>query len=127
MDRTNIIKEIMERKEMRVSDIAKKSGLPYTSIKSILERGVEKANYVNICKICESIGITTDQLERIAKDEPDNPLILPHKTADHSDKRLQKIVDCYNNMDETGKNNLLEQAEFLESKHLKSEVEEKAI
>ncbi|MCX4267993.1 MAG: hypothetical protein OSJ62_04935 [Lachnospiraceae bacterium] len=117
----------MERKEMRVSDIAKKSGLPYTSVKSILEPGVEKANYVNICNICESIGITTDQLERIAKDKPDNPLILPRKTTEHSDKRLQKIVVCYNNMNETGKNNLLKQAEFLENKHLKSDLKEKAM
>lgn len=127
MDRTSIIKEIMESKEMRVSDVAKKSGLPYTSVKSILDRGVEKSNYINICKICESIGITADELERMIKSDSDNILTSPQKAAGHSDKRLQKIIDCYNNMDETGKNSLLEQAEFLESKHVKSETKAKAM
>lgn len=123
MDRTSIIKEIMENQELRVSDVARKSGLPYTSVKSILDRGVEKSSYINICKICESIGITADELERMSKnDETDSPIIMPRKINTQSDKRLQKIIDCYNKMDEIGKNSLLEQAEFLESKHIKTET-----
>ncbi len=124
MDRTNIIKEIMGYKEMRISDIAKKSGIPYTSVKSILNRGVEKANYMNICKICESLGITADELEYMTKN---NPSISLHKIIVHSDKRLEKIFDYYNNMDEIGKNILFEQIKFLESKYPKLVSEEKTM
>ena len=37
----------MDSKNMKVSDIVKISGLPYSTVKAILERGAEKAGYIN--------------------------------------------------------------------------------
>lgn len=64
--RTNILREIKESKNMKVSDIVKNSRLPYSTIKAILERGAEKAGYVNVCKICTALGRTTVELEQMA-------------------------------------------------------------
>lgn len=72
MDRIKVIREIMQDKQLKVSDVSKKSGLPYTSVKTILDRGIGKASYVNICKICEAIGITADKLEDIVKNNKSN-------------------------------------------------------
>ncbi|MFG6368475.1 MAG: helix-turn-helix transcriptional regulator [Lachnospiraceae bacterium] len=67
MERSTIIRKLMEDKGMKVSDISRDSGIAYSTVKSILENGTEKASYVNICKICESVGITADKLESMVK------------------------------------------------------------
>ena len=48
--RAEIIRNLMNENGVKVSDIVKKSGLPYSTVKAILERGAEKAGYVNVCK-----------------------------------------------------------------------------
>lgn len=57
----------MEDKGIKVSDISKESGIAYSTVKSILENGIGKASYINICKICEAVGITADKLENMIK------------------------------------------------------------
>lgn len=57
----------MMNRDMKVSDISKQSEIVYSTIKSILENGTGKASYINICKICSSLGITPDELEYMAK------------------------------------------------------------
>ena len=63
-ERAEILRALMEEKGMKVSDIVKISGLPYSTVKAILERGAEKAGYVNVCKICNALGISADELEK---------------------------------------------------------------
>ena len=67
--RAEILRNLMEEKGMKVSDIVKISGLPYSTVKAILERGAEKAGYVNVCKICNALGISADELEKIVSDK----------------------------------------------------------
>ena len=40
--RAEILRKLMEEQNMKVSDIVKSSGLPYSTVKAILERGAEK-------------------------------------------------------------------------------------
>ena len=40
--RAEILRTLMDEKKMKVSDIVKISGLPYSTVKAILERGAEK-------------------------------------------------------------------------------------
>lgn len=67
MERAVLLRKLMEEKNMKVSDIVKKSELPYSTVKAILERGAEKAGYVNVCKICKALDITADELEEMLK------------------------------------------------------------
>ena len=67
MERATLLRKLMEEKNMKVSDIVKKSDLPYSTVKAILERGAEKAGYVNVCKICTALDITADELEKMLK------------------------------------------------------------
>ena len=74
--RAELLKKLMENKNMKVADIVKISGLPYSTVKAILERGAEKAGYVNVCKICNALGITADELEKMVADDTYQPTTL---------------------------------------------------
>jgi predicted transcriptional regulator len=74
--RAELLRKIMEEKNMKVSDIVKISGLPYSTVKAILERGAEKAGYVNVCKICNALGISADELEKMVAGESWKPATI---------------------------------------------------
>lgn len=68
MERSIILRKLMEEKNMKVADVVRLTGIAYSTIKSMLENGVEKTGYANVCKVCEALGITTDQLEIMVKE-----------------------------------------------------------
>ena len=74
--RAELLRKLMEQKNMKVADIVKISGLPYSTVKAILERGAEKAGYVNVCKICNALGISADELEKMVVDQDYQPTTL---------------------------------------------------
>ncbi|WP_309419319.1 XRE family transcriptional regulator, partial [Bacillus paranthracis] len=41
----------------------------YTTLRSMLERGIGNASVDNVLKVCKGLNITTDQLEKMANDE----------------------------------------------------------
>jgi len=82
--RTELLRKLMEDKDMKVADIVRISGLPYSTVKAILERGAEKAGYVNVCKICKALGISADELEQMVIDESYQPItIAAHKDGEN--------------------------------------------
>lgn len=74
--RAELLRKLMEEKNMKVADIVRISGLPYSTVKAILERGAEKAGYVNVCKICNALGISADELEKMVVDQNYQPITL---------------------------------------------------
>lgn len=93
--RAELLRNLMEEKGMKVADIVKSSGLPYSTVKAILERGAEKAGYVNVCKICSALGITADELEEMVTDTNYKPdTIAAHKDgAEFTPEELKKIEE----------------------------------
>lgn len=91
--RAEALRKLMEEKNMKVADIVKKSGLAYSTVKAILERGVEKAGYVNVCKICNALGITADELEHMISDVSYKPSTLAahFDGDDYTDDELDEI------------------------------------
>lgn len=91
--RAELLRKLMEEKNMKVSDIVKKSGLPYSTVKAILERGAEKAGYINVCKICNALGITTAELEKMVSDDTYQPITLAaHFDGDeYTDDEMDEI------------------------------------
>lgn len=74
--RAELLRKLMKQKNMKVADIVKISGLPYSTVKAILERGAEKAGYINVCKICNALGISADELEKMVADQNYQPTTL---------------------------------------------------
>ena len=91
--RAELLRKLMEEKNMKVADIVRISGLPYSTVKAILERGAEKAGYFNVCKICNALGISADELEKMVVDQDYQPTTLAaHFDGDeYTESELEEI------------------------------------
>ena len=56
MKRNEILKNLMLQKNLCTADIARLTGIPYTTLKSIFDRGVEKSSYSSVCAICAALA-----------------------------------------------------------------------
>lgn len=56
------LKELILRRYGSLSEFCKKIDLPWTTLDSILKRGVEKANIKSILKITAELGIDVESL-----------------------------------------------------------------
>lgn len=68
MEKETKLRKLMESKSGTVKAFAKEIDLPYTTIRSILERGIFNAKVENVTKICKGLGITTDEIIQITND-----------------------------------------------------------
>lgn len=68
MERAKVLKTLIEETGMTMKGFAENVGIPYTTLYSILERGVGKASIDNVLKICKALGITTEELDMMAFD-----------------------------------------------------------
>ncbi len=69
----NELRELILEKYGNMSDFCKKIGLPWSTLDSILKRGVGKANITNVLKITAELGIDVESLasgEIVYKGEP---------------------------------------------------------
>lgn len=62
MNREDFLKHLIESKYGNVKAFSEAINIPYTTVRSILERGVGKAQVDNIIKICNGLGISPEQL-----------------------------------------------------------------
>ena len=56
------LKALIIEKYGSVKELSSVAGLPYTTLDSILKRGVEKANVLNIIKLCHVLNLDVDAL-----------------------------------------------------------------
>lgn len=64
--RTEIIKELIDKNYKSRRSFAEKVGIPPSTLASMLERGIGNASVDNVIKVCKGLGITTDELLRMA-------------------------------------------------------------
>ncbi|MDT1950096.1 XRE family transcriptional regulator [Carnobacterium divergens] len=62
MNKESYLKELMEIKSGTVKAFSEQIGIPYTTVRSILERGIMNAKMDNIIKICNGLNITPESL-----------------------------------------------------------------
>ena len=88
------LRNLMINKCGSVSAFAASIGIPYTTVDSILKRGVQKANIDNIIKICAALEISVDELARgVIKKKIEEPTtIAAHFDGDeYTEEELEKI------------------------------------
>jgi len=66
--RTEIIKNLIEKGWPSQKAFAESANIPYTTLRSILERGVGKSAVENVIKICKTLNLKVEDLERMAED-----------------------------------------------------------
>ena len=93
MERARILRELMNSKGLKVADIVRISGLPYSTVKYIMENGIEKASYTNVQKICKALGITADELENMTMGTQEEPkTIAAHfDGTEYTEDELEEI------------------------------------
>ena len=63
------VKDIIINKYGSVKGFANKIGVPYTTIDTILKRGLLKSNVLNVLKICKELNIDINEL-------PNNKIVI---------------------------------------------------
>lgn len=58
----NELKELILSKYKSLREFTLKIEMPYSTLDTILKRGVDKANIINILKICNELNISADKL-----------------------------------------------------------------
>lgn len=93
MERTEVIKNLIDKTGLSVKGFAERAELPYTTLRSILGRGVENASVVNVIKICKALGITVEDMERIAINDGEIDLTIAahHDGEDWNEEELETI------------------------------------
>ncbi|MED1408047.1 XRE family transcriptional regulator [Bacillus paramycoides] len=71
MKKAEIITHLIKEAGYSKRAFAEKIGLPPTTLQSMLSRGIGKASVDNVIKVCRGLGITTDDLERLANQSND--------------------------------------------------------
>lgn len=67
--RVEIIKKLIDKTGMNQKQFAEKADVPYTTLRSMLERGIGRASVDNVIKVCHALGITVDELQRMSEDD----------------------------------------------------------
>ena len=62
MNRGERLKNIIEEKGYSVMSLSRESGVPYTTIRSMIERNLTNASIDNVIKICRVLGIGVESL-----------------------------------------------------------------
>ncbi|WP_416729243.1 helix-turn-helix domain-containing protein [Fictibacillus sp. JL2B1089] len=90
--RTEILEGLISDTGLSKKAFAEKIGLPPTTLRSILDRGIGNASVDNVIKICRGLGITTDQLQTMANGEQFEPQLTAKDEKDIQ-KELQKMIE----------------------------------
>lgn len=101
--RTEVIKKLIKEQNSSMKAFAEKIDIPYTTLRSMLERGIGNATVDNVLKVCKGLGITTDQLEDMAagKEMRPNESLPRLSPKDERDiqKKLQEMIEGLNSKD----------------------------
>lgn len=62
MDKTTKLKSMIFDQYRSVREFAEAADLPYTTVHSILKRGIENSSVDNVMKMCRILGITIEEL-----------------------------------------------------------------
>lgn len=71
MKRTELLKTLIEETGLNLKAFSEKADIPYTTLRSMLERGIGNASVDNVIKICKTLGITIEELEDMANESCD--------------------------------------------------------
>lgn len=69
VQRAKILRDLIEDTGLSLKAFSAKADIPYTTLRSILERGIGHASVDNVMKICKTLGITVEELESKANGE----------------------------------------------------------
>lgn len=89
------LKQLIINRYGSLNKFAEQIDLPWTTLDSILKRGITKANIANILKITKELGIDTEELAagRIVNSYTPSTIAAHHDEEEWTDEELAEIED----------------------------------
>lgn len=72
MRRAEVVKRLIDESGLNTKAFAEKAGLPYTTLRSMLTRGLGGAAIDNVLKVTKALGISIDELEKMSNPTESN-------------------------------------------------------
>lgn len=104
MDVEEILKELINKTGMSVKAFSAKAGLPYSTLRSMLERNIGNASVNNVIKVCQELGISVEELQEMSKS---NIIKTNSSNANNSfSTKENNLISKYRQLDEKGKHTI---------------------
>lgn len=92
MDKTEMIRNLINNTGLNLKAFSQKANLPYSTLRSMLERGIENASVNNVIKVCSVLNISVESLYEMAED-----------TENNLSKEESTLLENYNKLNNLGK------------------------
>lgn len=90
MERTEKVKRLIEETGLSLKAFSEKASIPYTTLRSMLERGVGNASVNNVIKVCKALGIAVEDLEEESEYKPIT-IAAHHEGEEWTEEELEEI------------------------------------
>ena len=105
----NKIKDMIINKYGSLRNFCNKIDVPYSTIDSILKRGIGKANVLNVIKICNALGLSVDSLKHGIIEPTETEQVTPEEFANE----VRGLLCKTNSLTEQQKQHLLNTLNFI--------------
>ena len=112
MEKTEFIKKLINETGLNMKTFAEKAGIPYTTLRSMLERGIENASVNNVIKVCKQLDICVETLYDMCKE--DTNISSEEKT----------LLENYKNSNDEGKKMILSYSDYIMQNHKDNTADE---
>lgn len=103
------IKDMIIKKYGSLRYFCNKIDVPYSTIDSILKRGIGNANVLNVIKICDALGLSVDSLKHGIIQPVETEQVTPEEFA----SEVKSLLCKTNNLTEQQKQHLLNTLDFI--------------
>ncbi len=91
MNKTDYIRRLINENSKTLKEFSEKAGVPYTTLHSILNRGIGNASVDNVIKICKALGISVDSLDNLYEFSNERSHLVAEPSTEYSTEN--KIYD----------------------------------
>lgn len=110
----NKIKEMIVSRYGSVSRFSEKIGLPYTTVDTILRRGLLKSNVLNVLTICKELDINIESLnEDSTNNKPNAHTETKQITPRKFEYEVKELLDKTTNISDQEKALFVQTLEFV--------------
>lgn len=102
MTKEEYVKMLISNSGHTVKSFAASIDLPYTTLLSMLSRGLGGASIDNVIRVCKGLSITVEDLQCVEEDERKDSSTFQHFENNFSPHE-QNIIKKYRALDERGK------------------------
>ncbi|MGE6894438.1 helix-turn-helix domain-containing protein [Priestia flexa] len=91
MKREKLLADLIDKTGHSRRAFAEKIGIPPTTLQSMLTRGVGRASVDNVIKVCKALGITVEEMEKMAANDNIETIAAHHDGEDWTEEELDEI------------------------------------